>query len=221
LVVIAFTALSLIVAASGTARFITSMGYDAAVGYAVGVVFDLSKGFLLIGTLAFLARRSLLFAAAFGFTWACLAIFSCLATHATVTTAISAIERTGTRKMEIRGNSKSELAAVEQQLDALTRSFVPRPAKTVREELTTSVPPGVWKDSKECNEILESTYFQRACAHVVRLRRELVAAQDFERLSAQAAELRKGLADAPIVATSDPLPEAFSAALGRVLPVPS
>lgn len=138
LVVIAFTALSLIVAASGTARFITSMGYDAAVGYAVGVVFDFSKGFLLIGTLAFLARRSLLFAAAFGFTWACLAIFSCLATHATVTTAISAIERTGNRKMEIRGNSKAELVAVEQQLDALTRSFVPRPAKTVRERAHTS-----------------------------------------------------------------------------------
>jgi hypothetical protein len=53
----------------------------------------------------------------------------------------------------------------------------------------------------------------------VRLRRELVAAQEYERLSARAGDLRKGLANAPIVATSDPLPEAFNATLGRVLPV--
>ena len=53
----------------------------------------------------------------------------------------------------------------------------------------------------------------------MQLRRELAAAQDYERLSARAGELRKGLAAAPIVATSDPLPAAFSATLGRVLPI--
>jgi hypothetical protein len=42
---------------------------------------------------------------------------------------------------------------------------------------------------------------------------------DYERLSARASELRKGLAVAPIVATSDPLPAAFSATFGRVLPI--
>jgi dihydroxyacetone kinase-like predicted kinase len=152
---------------------------------------------LLITVLALWARRALLFAAVFALIWVCLVIFSCLATHATVTTAISAIERTGTWKMEIRSNTKAELAAVEQQLAALSRPAVPRPAKTVREELTaTSVPPSAWKDSKECNGIQESVYFQRACAQVVRLRRELVATQEYERLSARAGELRKGLADA-------------------------
>jgi hypothetical protein len=53
----------------------------------------------------------------------------------------------------------------------------------------------------------------------VQLRRELAAAQDYERLSTRAAELRRVLADAPIVATSDPLPAAFSATLGRLLPL--
>jgi hypothetical protein len=220
LLVSAFTVVSLLVTATGTARFVTSMRYDAAVRYAVGVVFDLTKGSLLIIVLAFWARRSLPFAAIFALIWTGLATFSCLATHATVTTAISATERIGTCKMEVRGNSQTALAAVEQQLAALSRPAVPRPAKTVREELaSTSVPPGAWKDSNECNGIKESVYFQHACTQVVRLRRELVAAQDYERLSVQAFELRKGLAGSPIVATSDALPESFDATLGRVLHV--
>jgi hypothetical protein len=94
----------------------------------------------------------------------------------------------------------------------------PRPVKTVAEALSaTRVPNGVWKDSHECAAIQESAYFARACAQVVQLHRELAAAGDYERLSMRAGELRNGLAAAPIVATSDPLPAAFSATLGRVL----
>jgi hypothetical protein len=37
--------------------------------------------------------------------------------------------------------------------------------------------------------------------------------------SMRAAEIRKALARAPIVATADPLPSAFSATLGRFLPL--
>jgi hypothetical protein len=81
------------------------------------------------------------------------------------------------------------------------------------------VPPSVWQDSQECGRIQESAHFARACAQVVQLRRELAAALDFERLSSRATELRKGLATVPIVATADPLPAAFSATLGLVLPV--
>jgi hypothetical protein len=47
----------------------------------------------------------------------------------------------------------------------------------------------------------------------------LIISTTTERFSARAGELRKGLADAPIVATSDPLPDAFNATLGRVLPL--
>jgi len=88
----------------------------------------------------------------------------------------------------------------------------------VREALAAErVPPSVWQDSQECKAIQESAHFAKACAQVVQLR--LAAAQEYERLSMRAGELRGRLAEAPIVATSDPLPAAFSATLGRVLPL--
>jgi hypothetical protein len=170
--------------------------------------------------LALWSRRSLGLAAMFGIAWGGLVAFSWLATHATVSAAIGAAERSGTWKMEVRGNTKAELASHEQQLAALSRPAPPRPAKTVREALAAErVPANVWQDSQECKAIQESVHFAKACAQVVHLRRELAAAQDYERLSSRAAELRRGLADAPIVATSDPLPAAFSATLGRLLPL--
>ena len=184
LLVVAFMALSLVVTATGTARFAVSMGYDAKVGYAVGALFDLAKGAFLVAVLAFLSRRSLGFAAVFAIAWAFLVSFSWLATHATVSTAISSIERTGTWTMEVRGNTKAELASVEQQLAALSRPATPRPAKTVREALAAErVPASVWLDSQECGRIQDSAHFARACAQVVQLRRELAAAEDYARLS--------------------------------------
>jgi hypothetical protein len=99
LVVVAFMALSLLVTATGTARFMGPMGYDPMVGYAVGGLFDFAKGLLLVGVLTFWARRSIGFAAVFGSIWLCLVIYSGLATHATVSNAISSIERAGTSKM--------------------------------------------------------------------------------------------------------------------------
>ena len=220
LIVAAFMVLSLLVTAIGTARFAVAMGYDANVGYAVGAIFDIAKGMLPVALLALLARRALGTTVLLGAAWVCLVVFSCLATHATVSTAISAIERTGAWKMEVRGNSKAELTSVEQQLAALSRTATPRPAKTVREAVVGErVPSGIWRDSQECGSIQESVHFARACAQVVQLRRELAASEDYERLSARATELRKGLAEAPIVATSDPLPAAFNATVGRFVPV--
>src|SRR5262249_33672364 len=186
----------------------------------VGCVFDLAKGLLLMMLLALLSRRSLGLAAIFVVAWLGLVAFSWLATHATISTAMSAIERNGTWKMEVRGNNKAELASLEQQLAALSGPAPRRPAKTVREALAAErVPVTVWQDSQECKSIQESAHFAKACAQVVQLRRELAAAQDYERLSARAVELRRGLAAAPIIAISDPLPAAFSATLGRVLTI--
>ena len=220
LVVAAFMALSLVVTATGTARFAVAMGYDARVGYAVGGIFELAKGILLVGAIALWRRGARGTATVFGIGWICLVAFSCLATHATVSTAISGIERTGTWRMETRGNAKAELASVEQQLAALSRPTPPRPAKTVREALAGErVPSGVWRDSQECGSIQESIHFAKACAQVVQLRRELAAAQDFEHLSSRAAQLRNNLADAPILAPSDALPASFDATLGRLLPL--
>jgi hypothetical protein len=212
--------LSLLVTATGTARFVASMGYDIRIGYAFGAIFDLAKGILPVAVLRLLARRALGSTVVLGAAWACLVAYSGLATNATVVTAIASIERTGTWKAEVRADAKTELANVEQLLKGLSRPAPPRPAKTVREALATErVPPGVWQDSQECSRIQESTHFAKACAQFVQLRRELAAAQDYERLFARASELRRNLAVAPIIATSDPLPAAFAATLGRVLPL--
>ena len=220
IVVACFMALSLLVTATGTARFAVAMGYDATVGYAVGGVFDLAKACVLMTVFALWVRRSFGLAVVIGIAWGCLVIFSWLATHATVSTAIAAIERGGTWKMEVRSNTKAELVSLEQQLAALSRPSPPRPAKAVREALAAErVPASVWQDSQECKSIQESAHFAKACAQVVQLRRELAAAQEYERLSARASELRGRLAEAPIVSTSDPLPAAFSATLGRLLPL--
>ena len=116
LVVVAFMVLSLFVTATGTSRFAVAMGYDARIGYVVGAVFEVAKEVLPVALLALFAQRALGAAALLGIAWICLVAFSCLATHATVGIAISSIERTGTWKMEVRGNIKADLASVEQQL---------------------------------------------------------------------------------------------------------
>jgi hypothetical protein len=220
LVVVSFMVLSLFVTATGTARFAVAMGYDARIGYIVGAVFEIAKEVLPVVLLALVCQRALGTTLMLGTAWVCLVAFSCLATHATVGTAISSIERTGIWKMEARGNAKAELAAVEQQLAALSRPTPPRPAKTVQEALAAErVLPSVWQDSQECGRIQDRAHFARECAQVVQLRKELAAARDYERLSLRATELRRGVAEAPIIAAADPLPAAFSATLGRVLPV--
>ena len=152
--------------------------------------------------LALVSQRALGTTLMLGTAWVCLVAFSCLATHATVGTAISSIERTGTWKMEVRGNTKAELATVEQQLAAMSRPTPPRPAKTVQEALAAErVPPSVWQDSQECGRIQDRAHFARDCAQIVQLRKELAAARDYERLSLRATELRQGVAEAPIIST--------------------
>jgi len=59
LVVVAFMVLSLLVTATGTARFAVAMSYDARVGYVVGAIFDFAKGLLPVALLALLAQRAL------------------------------------------------------------------------------------------------------------------------------------------------------------------
>jgi hypothetical protein len=220
LLVLAFAALSLSVAATGTARFAVAMGYDAHIGYVVGIIFEGAKEVLPVAFLALFSRLAVVRAAFIGVAWICLVVYSFLATHATINSAIRALEQTGAWKMEVRSNKKAQLTTVEQQIAAISRPNRPRPVKTVREALTaTSVPPSVWKNSDECRSIQDSAHFASACSEVVGLRRELAAALDFERLSVQAAALRKGLAQAPIVATNDPLPAAFNATVGRLVPI--
>jgi hypothetical protein len=219
-VVVSVMALTLCVTATGAARFIAPMGYGTELGYGVGIILELLKDVLPLAVLALWMRRQRGLAIALGAGWVCAAAFGWLMTHATITTAISSIERNGTWRMEVRGNTKVELVTIEQQLASLSHPMPPRPAKTVREALAAErVPASVWLDSEECAKIQESGHFAKACSQVVQLRRELAASEDYERLSAQAREKRKALAEAPILATADPLPKAFSATLGRLVPL--
>ena len=220
LIVISFMALSLAVTATGTARFASAMGYPVMTGYTVGSVFDIAKAVLPVALLMLLARRAVMSCALIGIAWLGLVTYSSLATHATVALAIGSIERIGTWKMESRANASVELGTVEQRLAALVDPKMPRPSTTVREALAgEKVPPGVWRRSQECLKIRRSTYFQKACAKVLKLRRELAAAEGYERLDARAKKLRQMLAAVPPVATSDPLPKAFAATIGRILPL--
>ena len=191
-IVLAFMVLSLAITATGTARFAMAMGYPAEVGYVVGAIFDIAKDVLTVALLVLLKRRAFFFFAIIGSAWLGLVTYSFLATHATVSTAIAAIERSGSWKMESRSNFKAELAAVEQRLAALSQPAPPRPSKTLAETLAAEkVPPGIWRDSQECRNIRDSRYFQTACAKVLDLRRELAAAEDYEKLEGRAKELRQ------------------------------
>lgn len=218
LIVLSFMALSLAVTATGTARFAGAMGYPVATGYVVGAVFDVAKALLPVALLMLLGQRAAISFAIIGIAWLGLVIYSALATQATVGMAIGSIERAGTWKREGRANIKAELVALERRLKALAEPKMPRPAATVREALAgEKVPPGVWRHSQECLNIRRSGYFQKACANVLQLRRELAAAEDYAQLNTRVRALRESLAAAPPVATSDPLPEAFAVTIGRLL----
>ena len=65
-----------------------------------------------------------------GCAWVGLVTYSSLATHATLSTAIATIERTGSWKMEIRSDTQSELAAIEKRLEVLSQPVPPRPSKS-------------------------------------------------------------------------------------------
>ena len=87
---------------------------------------------------------------------------------------------------EPRSDTKAELAAAEKRLEVLSQPVPPRPMKPLAEALAAEkVPPGVWRDSQECQSIRDSKYFQSACTRLLNLRRELAAAKDYEQLDAR------------------------------------
>ena len=148
-IVLAFMGLSLAITANGTARFAIAMGYRPEVGYAVGAVFDFAKALLPVTLLLLISRRAFFFFVIIRCAWLGLVAYSALATHATVSTAIADIERTGSWKMEVRSDTKAELATVEKRLEVPSQSAPPRPTKSLFEALEVEkVPPGVWRGSQ-------------------------------------------------------------------------
>ena len=217
---ISFMVVSLIITAAGTGRFSQAMGFGERTGWAVGAVLDFAKEVLPLAIMTLLQKRAGLTGAVLAIAWLGLATYSCLVTGATVSMAIAEIERHGTWQMQVRSGTESELASIEQQITALAEPKIPRPAKAVREALATeAVPAAIWRDSRECLSIRDSNYFQKACRRVLELRRELTSAEEYERLDNRVRELRERLAGSPVIAVSDPLPEAFETSLGRLVPL--
>lgn len=178
--VAALMVLSLLITATGTARFTVAMRRNhSAITAPSRSALARSKHRAPrradVGTIP----RSFGFAAIFGVAWAGLVTFSWLATHATVSTAIAAIERGGTWKMEVRSNTKAELVSLEQQLAALSRPAPPRPAKTVREALAAEprASQRVAGQPRMRRHPGEHPLREGLRAQVVQLRRELAASR--------------------------------------------
>ena len=203
-VVLAFMGLSLTITATGTARFAVAMGYRAEVGYAVGGVFDLAKALLPIALMLLRTWRAFRFMSLLGFAWLLLVTYSALATHATVSSAITAIERNGNWKMEGRANLKAELGGVEQRLAALSEPKVPRPSGALRAALRPrrshrrlERQPGMLEHPRR--QILPESLRQGP-----RVAPRTRGVRGLRGAESRASRLRQGLAAAPILATTDP-----------------
>ena len=80
--------------------------------------------------------------------------------------------------LDVRSNTKVELAAVEARLEALSRPSPPRRTESLVKALEVEkVPPSVGRDSHECASIHNNRYSQSACTEVLALRRELATAR--------------------------------------------
>ena len=128
-IVLAFMALSLAITATGTARFRRQWDIEQRWAMPSAPFSILPKRLLPIALLVLFARRAFLLFVIIGFAWIGLVIYSALATEATVSTAIAAIERNGPWKTEARSGTKAELAAIEKRLDVLSQPAPPRPTK--------------------------------------------------------------------------------------------
>jgi hypothetical protein len=80
---VAFMALSLVITASGTARFSAALGHGPATGWVAGAAFDFAKDVLPLVLLALSAKRAILLIVPLAVAWIGLVTYSCLATGAT------------------------------------------------------------------------------------------------------------------------------------------
>jgi hypothetical protein len=135
--------------------------------------------------------------------------FAMAASFSIVTRADAVTQRSDAA--ESRQDLRAELQRQQSQLTALG---VQRPVTAVEAELQNqAVPASVWRDSNECR-LLNSDYWQRACREVVRIRKELAAAQAYERATGRIAELRQQLNRSEPVSNDIPLARLITALTG-------
>ena len=176
-------------------RYGLSLAHDpldkAAYG-AVGCAIDVLKASLLIFGAMLWHRRHRIIASASVVLWlGCVAWSLSSAIGFAVTTRVEANAGRAQKRADKAGWSTVVVRA-ESQLTTLNRT---RPAAVVQADLSAvTLPPLIWRRTRECNEVATPDR-QQACARVISLRRELIAAQVAERLERTLTEARNASSD--------------------------
>jgi hypothetical protein len=137
--------------------------------------------------------------------------------HSSLSYSLQQIEREAAHKSETRSDLRAELREVEDRMAAIKADKTPRPATAIAWDIKTVViPAGARRNSEDCTTPGDA-YTRKACAPLMELRKELVDAEELERLEPRAAKLRKQLGDAQIVASRDPASTSFELLIGALL----
>jgi hypothetical protein len=111
----------------------------------------------------------------------------------------------------------AELDALKAQIASLSDPRVPRPVKVVEETLGwLALPEDVRRITRDCTRFASDGQ-RDACKDKISLRRELVTAKEYERLSANLSKLRTRLEGIDIEAAEDPMPRSFEISIGRLV----
>jgi hypothetical protein len=200
-------------AAIGAARYAAGLTESGTIPAWLPLIFggavDLSKSMLLAAGLSWIGFR-----ARPALCLVCLALgvvalsASLTVQHSSFTYSLQENERRATHKSEERSDLRAELKEIEDRAASIKRDRTPRPATVAAWHIKTVViPAGARRDSEDCTTPGDA-YTRKACAPLLELRKELVDAEELERLETSAAKLRKQLRDAQIVSPRDPDPSA-------------
>jgi hypothetical protein len=149
--------------------------------------------------------------------WCIAVLMSMLAAHSTVYNALASGERFRAKKVETRANLSAELDALKAQIASLSDPRIPRPVKVVEETLGwLALPEDVRRITRDCTRFVNDGQ-RDACKDKISLRKELVTAKEYERLSSSLSKLRSRLEGIDIEAAEDPMPRSFEISIGRLV----
>ena len=168
----------------------------------ISVLLDLFKGLALILAFRLWQRRYRTLAVAAlvmgvgSLAWSTIGAVGFVATIRTNTDTVR------TSVMEQQSAWATTVRRADERLEAIGLA---RPVAVIEADISALVvPPHVWTQTRECTEPTSSSRLQRACAPVLKLRRELSAARAAEQLETQITGTRTQLATLPTIGSTDP-----------------
>jgi hypothetical protein len=148
--------------------------------------------------------------------WFAAFALSSVAVHSVIYSMLASADHSAAQKSETRANLKVTLAGVDAQIASLSKPAVPRPLKTVQEELGWfALPLSLRRATDHCRRIVLDEH-RKACKEMLSLRKELATSGDYEHLRRSAEVLRTQLAALPIEAAQDQMPRSFELIYGGV-----